>query len=126
MKLFLILALCSITIITVHAVVFTICDKCRLDLKTIVCTYLDSRYDNDENLSASMTQQDEDLKIEYTNKGIAFKNLSFSVRTRKKRELRILNEVTGWFNLGTSTALMGPSGSGKYFTSSSKRRMCHV
>ena len=60
-----------------------------------------------------MTHQDEDLKIEYTKKGIAFKDLSFSVRTRKKQELRILKKVTGWFNLGTSTALMGPSGSGE-------------
>jgi len=65
--------------------------------------------------SLSMAQQSDELKIEYTPKGVACKNLSFSVRKRNEREIRILNEVTGWFKLGTSTALMGPSGCGEQF-----------
>lgn len=58
---------------------------------------------------------EEPLKVELTSKGVAFTDLSFSVHTKKGRELRILSGVTGWFDVGTSTALMGPSGSGNGF-----------
>jgi ABC-type multidrug transport system ATPase subunit len=63
-----------------------------------------------------MVQPDEALlKVDLTKRGVHFKDLSFSVRTKSGRELRILNGITGWFEIGTSTALMGPSGSGNDF-----------
>ena len=44
---------------------------------------------------------------------VTFKDLTYTVKTKKKEELRILDGLGGYFEVGSLAALMGPSGSGK-------------
>jgi ATPase subunit of ABC transporter with duplicated ATPase domains len=56
-----------------------------------------------------------EAKVLYSNEKIAFRNLSY--RFEKPKRKYILQELCGNFDPGTLTAIMGPSGCGKWWVS---------
>jgi energy-coupling factor transporter ATP-binding protein EcfA2 len=53
-----------------------------------------------------------EAKVLYSNEKIAFRNLSY--RFEKPKRKYILHDLCGNFDPGTLTAIMGPSGCGKF------------
>ena len=61
----------------------------------------------DEALQKSSDESSKSAELPFDPCAFAFKNISYSVVTPDKEELQLLSNVTGYFEPGTMTALMG-------------------